>query len=200
VKILIASKNQGKIKEISKILNSLNLQILTPKDFSYSSDFKEKADSFAQNAIDKSLFYNKLYDVLTVADDSGLMVDYLNGAPGVLSARFAGPDSDDRARIEKLLNLLEGVDFNKRTAHFHCVLAIAEEGKIINLIEESVYGYILDKPIGKSGFGYDPVFYYPHLQKSFAQLSLIEKNKVSHRGKALIRLRKFIKQKIEQKL
>jgi XTP/dITP diphosphohydrolase len=199
VKILIASKNQGKIKEISKILNSLNLQILTLKNFSRSLDFKEKSNTFAQNAIDKALFYNKLYNVLTVADDSGLMVDYLNGAPGVLSARFAGPDSDDKAKIEKLLNLLVGVEFNKRTAHFHCVLAVAEEGKIVNLIEESVYGYILDKPIGKAGFGYDPVFYYPPLQKSFAQLSLIEKNKVSHRGNALIRLRKFIEQKIEQK-
>jgi XTP/dITP diphosphohydrolase len=200
VKLLIASKNQGKIKEIKNILKGLDLQIVTLSDFPRSSTFKETADSFAQNAIDKAIFYNKLYNLLTVADDSGLMVDYLDGAPGVLSARFAGPHSDDKARIDKLLKLLEEVDFNKRKAHFHCVLAVAEAGKIISLIEESVYGYILKNPSGKAGFGYDPVFYYPPLQKSFAQLSLAEKNKVSHRGKALIQLRRFIEHKIQQKL
>jgi XTP/dITP diphosphohydrolase len=198
VKLLIASKNQGKIKEIKNILKSLDLQIITLKDFSCSSVFQETADSFRQNAIDKALFYNKMYNLLTVADDSGLMVDYLNGAPGVRSARFAGPHSDDKARIDKLLKLLQEVDFNKRTAHFHCVLAVVEAGKIISLIEESVYGYILKNPSGKAGFGYDPVFYYPPLQKSFAQLSLVEKNKISHRGKALIQLKKFIQQKIQQ--
>lgn len=195
MKLLIASKNRGKVKEIKKALRNLKLQIYDLSEFSKAPSFREKGESFDQNAADKALFYNKRYDMLTVADDSGLMVDYLNGAPGVLSARFAGPQGDDRARIEKLLHLLRGVSIKKRWATFHCSIAIAEKGKIIKLIKEQAKGFILDERRGNSGFGYDPVFYYPPMQKTFAQLSILEKNKVSHRGKALVHLKQFLSQK-----
>ena len=125
------------------------------------------------NAIDKAIYFNKIYNIATIADDSGLMVDYLNGAPGILSARFAGPGGDDKARIKKLLQLLKGVNLDKRGAHFHCAIAFADDGKINKLIEEEVKGCILEKMRGKSGFGYDPVFYYPPLQKSFADFDWI---------------------------
>ena len=196
--LLIASKNRGKIREIKKGLKSLKLKIIGLDDFSLAPSFEEKAESFAQNARDKALFYNKLYDILTVADDSGLMVDYLKGAPGVYSARFAAPYSDDKARIKKLLNLLKGISFEERQASFRCALAVAEGGKIVELIEERANGFILEKMRGKKGFGYDPVFYFPPLKKSFAQLSLSEKNEVSHRGKALTRLRQFLAQRLKQ--
>jgi len=198
VKLLIASKNKGKVKEIKKALRNLKLHIFDLSKFPDAPSFKEKASSFEQNAMDKALFYNKHYNIVTIADDSGLMVNYLNGAPGVLSARFAGPQGDDRARIKKLLNLLKGASLEKRTAAFHCSIAVADKGKIIKLINEQVKGLIAKEMKGNNGFGYDPVFYYPPLHKTFAQLNLMEKNRVSHRGKALSHLKQFLSQRLKQ--
>jgi len=131
---------------------------------------------------------------LTLAEDSGLEVEALNGGPGVRSARFAGPAKDDAANIKKLLCLLEGMPFHKRKARFICFAAIADSGKLIKVVNGYVGGLISLEPKGRFGFGYDPVFYYPPLKKNFAQLPPSIKNKISHRYKALRKVKKILQE------
>lgn len=150
--------------------------------------FEENAPTFAENAAGKVLQYSRLCQELVFADDSGLVVPSLGGAPGVHSARYAGEHATNSQRIEKLLSEMRGKLGMERTAYFVCAIALAKQGRAIAIVTDSVYGEILEAPRGSSGFGYDPVFYFPALKKTFAEISKEEKNQLSHRGKAFRRL------------
>ncbi len=191
--ILIATTNSGKIREISLLLSSEidNLRLFSPKDLNIKIVPKEDGTTFLENSTLKSLFYSKQRkDILTLADDSGLTVDSLNGSPGIRSARYGGECSNDSMNIKKLLNDLHGK--NNRKAKFVSVLTLAMNGVIINSFKGEVEGEIINEPRGNNGFGYDPVFYYEPLKKTFAELSKHEKNQISHRSKALKKMKEFI--------
>ncbi|MCP2520070.1 RdgB/HAM1 family non-canonical purine NTP pyrophosphatase [Candidatus Aminicenantes bacterium AC-708-M15] len=191
-KLLIATTNQGKIKEIKKSLEHLSLEISDLKENRIELKYEEKGKTFLENARGKAIFYSQFFKGLVLGEDSGLEVEKLGGAPGVYSARFAGANANDELNNKKLLALLEGVPWEERKARFISAQVVVEDGKVIFETIESVSGYILEEPRGNYGFGYDPVFYYPPLKKSFAELLPEEKNKVSHRGKALNRLKEFL--------
>jgi XTP/dITP diphosphohydrolase len=154
--------------------------------------FEENALTFAENAAGKALHYSRLRDVLVFADDSGLVVPVLGGAPGVQSARYAGPTATSAERIAKLLAELKGKGGEERRAHFVCAIALAKHGRAIAIASGRVDGQILQSRCGDGGFGYDPVFYFPTLNRTFAQASAEEKNEHSHRGKAFRRLLSFL--------
>jgi len=146
--------------------------------------FAENAPTFAENAAGKALHYSRLREGLVFAEDSGLVVPALRGAPGVHSARYAGPEATNSQRIEKLLREMQEKTGIERAAHFVCTIALAEQGRAIAVVTDRVDGEILDMPRGSGGFGYDPVFYFLPLKKTLAELSAKEKNQLSHRGKA----------------
>ena len=157
-------------------------------DYDALPAFEENAPTFAENAAGKALYYSRHADGLVFADDSGLVVPGLGGAPGVHSARYAGPKSTNAERIEKLLGELRGKTGVERAAYFVCAIALAERGLAMAIVTDRVEGEILAAPRGSGGFGYDPVFYFPALGKTFAELPAEEKNLRSHRGKAFRRL------------
>lgn len=185
VKFIIASNNKGKVAELDRILNPLGVTAVTAKSEGVSlDDVEETGTTFAENAFIKASAAFKKTGMPSVADDSGLMVDALNGEPGVYSARYAGEDATDEDRINKLLKNLVGVPDDKRTAHFvSSICCIIDENTVITA-EGKCDGVISQKPVGSGGFGYDPVF-MTESGKSFAELSSEEKDAVSHRGKAL---------------
>lgn len=150
--------------------------------------FPEDAPTFAENAAGKALHYCRSSEEIVFADDSGLVVPALDGAPGVHSARYAGPGASDAKRIEKLLTEMRGMKGDARRARFVCVIAAARAGKMLAVVSDSAEGIIIDEPRGHEGFGYDPVFYFPARSKTFAELREAEKNEVSHRGKAFRKL------------
>jgi XTP/dITP diphosphohydrolase len=155
---------------------------------------QEDGKSFTENALKKARFYSKHLERLTIADDSGLVVEALNGSPGIFSARYAGPGASDRTNNRKLLKEMEGLGVSRRKARFQCVLAVvAPEGKEA-VVEGSCRGAIGFKEVGKKGFGYDPLFVLPQYGRTMAQLTVEEKNRISHRGKALRKLRRLIGQ------
>jgi XTP/dITP diphosphohydrolase len=149
---------------------------------------EENAPTFAENAVGKALHYSRLSEELVFADDSGLVVPSLDGAPGVHSARYAGVQATNSQRIEKLLTEMRGKTGIARSAYFVCAIALAKRGRAIAIVTDSVPGEILEAPRGSGGFGYDPVFYFPALKRTFAEISKEEKNQLSHRGKAFRRL------------
>jgi XTP/dITP diphosphohydrolase len=157
-------------------------------DIARLAQFEEDAPTFAENAAGKALHYSRFQEGMVFADDSGLVVPALGGAPGVHSARYAGAEVSNAQRIEKLLGELKGKAGGKRSAYFVCVIALARQGRAIAVVTDRVDGQILDVPRGSGGFGYDPVFYFPALGKTFAELTAEEKNKYSHRGKAFRKL------------
>ncbi len=166
--------------------HSLDLELLP--NFSSLPEFAEAAPTFAENALGKAIYYSRHSAHMVFADDSGLVVNALGGAPGVLSARYAGPGATDAQKIQKLLQELRGKDGTERAARFVCVIAVALRGRARDIVSDQVNGLILEELRGRSGFGYDPVFYFPQLQKSFAELLPDEKNLHSHRGKAFRRM------------
>lgn len=191
-KLLLATANQGKVKEIKQSLSHLSLEVLSIKDISSAYIFIETGKTFMENAEGKTLFYSRIWPGLTLGEDSGLEIECLSGAPGVLSARFSGEQATDEKNIEKVLQLLKGVPREKRKARFVSCMVLAIKDKIVHRIKEHVSGYLLTQKQGENGFGYDPIFFYPPLNKTFAQLSAEEKNSVSHRGKALKKLMTFL--------
>ncbi len=152
--------------------------------FDLLPSFEEDAPTFGENAAGKALHYSRLHDGLVLADDSGLVVPALGGAPGVLSARYAGPTATSAERMAKLLAELRGKAGEERRAHFVCAIALARRGRATAVVTDRVEGEILQAPRGDGGFGYDPIFYFPPLGNTFAELSAEEKNEYSHRGKA----------------
>jgi len=191
-RLLVASKNKNKLKEIRKILGRLNVEVNSAYDFcSISDDIAETGSSFEENASIKALAFSKLVEDFVIADDSGLCVDYLNGAPGIFSARFAGKDADDNLNNKKLLKKLHGVDPEQRKAKFVCVIALAKKGRIVETFRGECHGNIAEKPRGEGGFGYDPLFLLEN-GNTMAEISAEEKNRISHRARALEKLKKFI--------
>lgn len=191
-RLLLATTNIGKTREMQACLRDLDLETLSLESLGNIEPFPERGRTFSENARGKSLFYSRHWDGLTLGEDSGLEIDHLAGAPGVLSARFSGPDATDETNLRKVLRLLEGVPAEKRTARFVSCMALSRGGRVIIEIQEFAAGRVLDHKRGRSGFGYDPIFYYPPLRRTFAELEPAEKNRVSHRGQALCRLRDYL--------
>ena len=192
MEIVIATKNRGKVREIRRALKGRGLKIYSLNDFLDVPEIEEDGKSFTENALKKARFYSKYFGKLTLADDSGLEVDALKGLPGIYSARYAGNGASDRENNQKLLREMEAIRISKRGASFKCVMVMVfQEGKEA-VVEGSCRGRIGFRELGKKGFGYDPIFILPQYGKTMAQLTLEEKNKVSHRGKALKKLRKII--------
>jgi XTP/dITP diphosphohydrolase len=190
-KLFLATTNDGKIREIQHALEELPIAFSTLKDIKDAEISAEEKPTVLENAIYKALHYSRYSDALTLADDTGLEVEALGGAPGVHSARYAGDLATDPENIEKLLRALADVPEEKRAARFVCVMAIAFRGRLIKSFHGHCDGRILETPRGTSGFGYDPVFVVPSLNKTFAELATEEKNKISHRGKALERVHDY---------
>lgn len=194
-KIILASNNQHKIGEIRSILKDLEFEIRSLKDEGINIDVVEDGKSFKENSQKKATeiaaYLRERGDnnFIVMADDSGLEVDYLNGEPGIYSARYAGEHGDDKANNIKLLENLQGVPYSKRTGRFVCVIALVDRDNNIISIRGEAKGIIKEELCGSEGFGYDPLFYYEPLRKTFSEMSSDEKNKVSHRGMALKKLR-----------
>ncbi|HEY1481418.1 MAG TPA: RdgB/HAM1 family non-canonical purine NTP pyrophosphatase [Candidatus Acidoferrum sp.] len=188
--LYLASGNPGKLREYRELARSVGcdweLELL--KEYSALAEFEETAPTFAENAAGKALYYAQATDDLVFADDSGLVVPALNGAPGVLSARYAGPGASNEQRIAKLLQEMSGLEGSKRSAHFVCVIAAARKDCVLAVVSGKVDGEIVKEPKGSGGFGYDPLFFFPDLGGTFAELSSETKNTHSHRGKAFRRL------------
>lgn len=191
-KLVIATGNNGKLQEFRRLLSQLNIEVLSLKDFQIG-DIEENGDTFAANALIKAKTVAKATGLTSLADDSGLEVDYLKGLPGVHSARFAGEPKDDKANNQKLLSLLRGVPTEERTARFKCAIAIIDLHGKEYIVEGTCEGLILDVEKGEAGFGYDPLFYVPQFQKTFAELDMETKNKISHRGIATIKTLEILK-------
>jgi XTP/dITP diphosphohydrolase len=194
-KLLLASSNQGKLSEFLTLANPLQnspLNLALLPNFSSLPAFDESAPTFAENAAGKALHYSQFTDSPVLADDSGLVVPALNGAPGVRSARYAGPNATSTQRNEKLLQEMRHLTGEARRAYFVCVLAVAHQSRAIAIISARADGEITLSPSGQQGFGYDPIFYVRALNKTFAELSADQKNLLSHRGKAFHRLTQIL--------
>lgn len=183
--IVVATRNAGKVAEIAAALADLPVTLRSLRDFGAIPDAVEDGDTFAANAVLKAKHYARYTGMACLADDSGLEVDALGGAPGVFSARYAGEGAGDAANNAKLLRELAGVPIQRRSARFRCVLAFLDEDGTLLVTEGACEGIILEQPRGTGGFGYDPLLYLPELGKTVAELTITEKNAVSHRGKAL---------------
>lgn len=183
ITIVVATRNRGKSSEIREFLSDFPVDVRDLNDFGPIPEVKEDGVTFEENAYKKAGFTAKVLGLPALADDSGLEVEALGGAPGVHSARFAGPDSTDEKNNLKLLEALKGVE--NRKARFCCVLSLAVPTGHALTYEVTCEGVILDEPRGTKGFGYDPVFFYPQAGKTFGQMDLEEKSRVSHRGRAL---------------
>lgn len=192
--LLIASRNPGKVAEVRAFLADLDFDLRDLGAFPDLPDVEETGASFAENALLKARFYHQRTGLLTVADDSGLEVDALGGEPGLHSARFAGPRATDAERIARLLERLRGVPEERRSARFVCVVALVGKDGLEKTFTGICEGRIRREPAGTNGFGYDPIFEYPPLGKTFAELSREEKAAISHRGRALRQLREFLQQ------
>jgi len=204
VELLIASGNQKKLVEIELFLSGAGVQVLSPADVGGLEDVEEDRPSFEGNAIKKACAAAAATGKWTLADDSGLEVDHLEGAPGIHSARYAGTHGDDDANNQRLLKELEGVKGSSRSARFFCALALARpDGELEASFEGAAYGQILEERLGKNDFGYDPYFLfteegYEESGRGFAELEANEKSRVSHRGRALTALREYLMATIQQ--
>jgi len=195
-KILIATTNPGKIAELRAMLD-VDVELVGLSDFAGISEVKEDAVTFAENAREKALGYAKATGLWTIADDSGLVVDALNGQPGVKSSRFSGERESNRKLLDhknmaKVLKLLRNVPKEKRTARFVCCLCLASPEKILIETQGIVEGLIAYEEIGQNGFGYDPIFFVPSLNKTVGQMSPEEKNAISHRSQAIGKLKPLL--------
>ncbi|MBX9969985.1 XTP/dITP diphosphatase [Priestia aryabhattai] len=190
--IIIATKNAGKVKDFETLFSPKGFQVKSLLDFPEMEDVEETGVTFAENATLKAEAISSALNKPVIADDSGLAVDALNGEPGVYSARYAGENKDDNANIEKVLQKLNDVPFEKRTARFHCALAIAVPGKRTEIVEGTCEGHILEEKRGENGFGYDPIFFVEKWRCSMAELSKEQKNQISHRANALKKLAPLI--------
>ena len=185
--LVIATRNPGKTSEIRELLKEFPILIKNLNDFGPIPEVVEDGATFDENAYKKSSCTARVLGFPALADDSGLCVDALGGAPGVLSARYAGEKASDKENNDKLLDALK--EMSNRHAAFECVISLAVPTGAALTYEARCEGVIAEKPAGENGFGYDPIFYYPPLKKTFAQMTQAEKNKVSHRGKALGEMR-----------
>lgn len=193
-KLIFATGNQGKMKEIREIMADMDVEILSMKEAGVDVDIQEDGKTFQENAIIKAKAVQKITGELTLADDSGLEIDYLNGEPGVYSARYMGEDTSYLIKNANLIERLEGVPMEQRTARFVCVIAaVFPDGKV-ETTRATIEGVIGYEERGENGFGYDPIFFVPEFNCSTAELSPQQKNAVSHRGKALRQMKEILKE------
>ena len=184
-KLLIATGNQGKVKEIQALLEGLNVVLVTPKDIGLEIEVHEDGQTYAENAGKKALAYSKASGLLSLADDSGLEVDALDGAPGLYSARYSPlPDATDADRRTYMLKNLDGKP-QPWTAHFHATIAIGSPDGQVFFADGNCHGEIISDERGNNGFGYDPIFFIPETKHTMAELSMDEKNRLSHRALAV---------------
>ncbi|OPY87541.1 MAG: dITP/XTP pyrophosphatase [Syntrophus sp. PtaU1.Bin208] len=191
----MASRNEGKLKEVRAILEGLDVTLESLHAYKNVPDVVEDGNSFFENALKKAKVISEFTGAIALADDSGLEVDALNGQPGIFSARFAGPEADDDQNIEKLLDLLKDSPPEKRAAAFRCVLVLYFPDGTYKSFQGDWKGFISEARQGSNGFGYDPVFFLPEQGKTVAQLSAAEKNRNSHRAKALQALKESLRKK-----
>lgn len=193
-KVVIATKNRGKVKDFETIFGPMGYEVVTMFDVAPDMEIEETGTTFEENAIIKAETLAKALNLLVIADDSGLMIDALNGEPGVYSARYAG-DHDDEANIVKVLKNLENIPTEERTARFCCCLAITGPDFPTMTVFGTCEGLILEEKRGENGFGYDPIFYVPSQEKTMAELTPAQKGAISHRGNAL----KLLQEKIGER-
>lgn len=198
MRLLVATGNAGKVKEYEALAHAASaggaaVEVSAIAEFPSLPGFEESAETFAENAAGKALHYSRLVDGIVIADDSGLVVEALGGAPGPKSARYAGAGATDGERMAKVLSEMKGKKGEERRAAFVCVLAAARKGKALAVVSDSVEGVLLEEARGRGGFGYDPIFYFAEAGKTFAELGQEEKNRVSHRGKAFRKMVEALK-------
>jgi XTP/dITP diphosphohydrolase len=198
VRLLIATHNRGKLIEYQEMLTDFALELVTLDDVGIGEDVEETGATFAANARAKAVEYARRSGLLTLADDSGLEVDALGGEPGVHSKRYAGENKSDPERIAFLLDKLQGVSREKRTARFRCAIALATPRGDVRECDGACEGLIELAPRGTNGFGYDPVFLFPERGMTMAELSSEEKNRISHRARATEKARKILEKLIAQ--
>jgi XTP/dITP diphosphohydrolase len=197
MQLVLATNNKDKVREIKKVLEGLDIEILTADDFDNFPEIEETGATLKENAVLKAEGIFAFTGLPALADDSGLEVEYLDDAPGVYSSRYAGPGCTYADNNNKLLKELAGVPKHRRTARFRCVIAICFGENDTRAVAGTADGFIAEaKSAAKGGFGYDPVFYYPPLNKTFAEMSLEEKNAISHRGKALTRAKELLRRRL----
>lgn len=182
--LLLATRNQHKLDEFCAIFSDLPMKLLSLKDLQIEMEVEETGTTFVENAKLKANAYAQASGILTLADDSGLKIDALGGAPGILSARYLGRETSYDERFRKILEQLNGLPLDQRSARFRCAIALAEPSGYTRVVEGVIEGVIADAPRGKNGFGYDPIFFVPELGKTLAELTPEHKNRISHRARA----------------
>jgi XTP/dITP diphosphohydrolase len=193
MKLVLGTSNPGKIRELRALLAPLPLELITAADLGLNEEPEEGAGSFAENALLKARFYYGQCGLPTLAEDSGLEVDALGGEPGIFSRRYAGEGATDGERIQLLLSKMQGIPPGRRRARFRSAIALVVDSNRQYLFGGSVEGLIAEEPRGTEGFGYDPIFLLPELGRTMAELSLEEKNRISHRARAAAGLAQFLK-------
>jgi len=186
--LVVATKNKGKIIEIKKVLENMPYDIVAMSDIGINIDVDEDGTTFEENSLKKAIEICKASKTIVMADDSGIEVDFLNGAPGIYSARFGGPEATDDERNDKLLDMLKDVPFEKRTARFVCAIAVSFPDGRSFVVHDTCEGFIGFECKGRNGFGYDPLFYVKQYERTMAELEMDIKNKISHRAKALAKM------------
>lgn len=194
-KIIFATSNEGKMKEVRSILEDLGMEVLSMKEAGIQVEVVEDGTTFEENAIIKAVEIAKVCGEIVLADDSGLEIDYLNKEPGIYSARYMGEDTSYAIKNKNLIDRLEGVEDEKRTARFVCAIAAAFPDGTVEVKRGTIEGRIGYEEKGSNGFGYDPIFYVPEYGCTTAELSLEQKNEASHRGKALRMMKEVIRTK-----
>jgi XTP/dITP diphosphohydrolase len=197
-KLLVATNNRGKLREYAELLKGLPFELTTLSEQGINEEVEETGSNLTQNAIYKATAYAKLSGLTTMADDSGLEVDALGGEPGPLSRRYAGENVSDKERNDYLLAKLRDIPWDKRTARFRCVIAIVTPEGAVATCDGTCEGIIACGSKGEGGFGYDPIFYLPELDKHMAELTLDEKNKISHRARAAQKARRILERLAKQ--
>jgi XTP/dITP diphosphohydrolase len=190
--LLLASQNPGKLNEMRQLVAGLPFRVVGPQDLGIAEAPEETGTTFTENATIKALYYAGRSGLLTVADDSGISVDALDGGPGLQSSRFGGEGATDADRNRLLLGKLKGLPHERRGAHFTSAVVVARGDTVLFQAQERVEGFIAEETRGPNGFGYDPLFFYPPFERTFGEVSREEKDRVSHRGKAFARLRTFL--------
>jgi|LSQX01.3.fsa_nt_gb XTP/dITP diphosphohydrolase len=185
MKIIVATKNVGKLEEVAQLLSKLPYDVISMSEAGMTDDIEENGDTFEENALIKARAVWKVTGETVIADDSGLVVDYLGGAPGIHSARYAGEGATDADKNNKLLSELAGVPADKKTARFVCAIGLIFPDGKEHVVKGLCEGYIVEKPVGNNGFGYDPLFYVQEFGLTIAQMDADLKNSISHRGNAL---------------
>jgi XTP/dITP diphosphohydrolase len=192
IRLLLASSSPGKLREYRELARDSAFDLDLLPNFRDITPFEETAPTFAENALGKAVYYGRFTDEMLLAEDSGLVVPALGGAPGVYSARYAGPSGTDAECVQRLLRAMQGKKGSERRGRFVCVIAVVCRGRVLAVVSDFLEGTLTEKPRGANGFGYDPIFLLPDVDKTSAEISQDEKNRISHRGKAFRKVRDIL--------